>query len=275
MLLSDRDIKAAGTWQMYERHKDTPKRIREGIRRSGPLRITPYNPTQLQPASYDLRLGDAFIGAMDHRFLVPTVTTLDPHHFLLAHTEEVIHLPDWLGARVEGKSSWARKGLFTHTSAGWIDPGFHGQITLELFNASSEPIPLTPGDLISQISFYLLSSPAERPYGKRNHYQGQMGATRSWLDEEAEAAPTLEDLLDVHAILDKGFSKAKAQEEWDRAVGFDDRGETYCTRCCTWHSVGGECRWYFGESLAPAYDTENMRVTNRVCDNPNCREGHR
>lgn len=168
MLLSDRDIKAA----MGNEDTGGSRKVYKRVEPGNYLRITPYNPDQLQPASYDLRLGDS----------IPSEFVIDSLDFMLAHTEEVIHVPDWLAARVEGKSSWARRGLFAHTCAGWIDPGFRGQITLELFNASSEPIPLKPGDLISQVSFYLLSSPAAQPYGKRNHYQGQMGATRSWLD---------------------------------------------------------------------------------------------
>jgi dCTP deaminase len=157
-------------------------------RAGGAIGIDPFDPEQIQPASYDLLLGNQF------RIYNTTIThTLDPksperrtmllplepgeslnlrqHTFCLASTVEKIRIPSHLVARVEGKSSLARMGLFVHVTAGFIDPGFEGHITLELFNANHVGIWLYPGMPIAQIAFERLATPAERPYGQ--------GATRS------------------------------------------------------------------------------------------------
>ncbi len=156
----------------------------------GPDVIRPYDPRRVQPCSYDV--------ALDRHFLVPPpnlgyvdparalsmirVTPeagfrLEPGTFALASTRETLALPANLAARVEGKSSLGRIGLAVHITAGWIDPGFHGQVTLELVNHGPRPIVLWPGMLIAQACFWRLESAARRPYGHVTgaHYQDQGG----------------------------------------------------------------------------------------------------
>ena len=111
---------------------------------------------------------------------------LHPGEFVLAATYERVSLPDDVAARLEGKSSLGRLGLLTHSTAGFIDPGFDGHITLELSNVAGLPIKLWPGMKIGQLCFFQLSSPAETPYGSdkyQSRYQGQRGPTpsRSWM----------------------------------------------------------------------------------------------
>ena len=107
---------------------------------------------------------------------------LHPGEFVLASTYEVITLPDDIAGRLEGKSSLGRLGLLTHSTAGFIDPGFSGHITLELSNVANLPVKLYPGMKIGQLCLIKLSSPAEHPYGSAqylNRYQGQRGPTAS------------------------------------------------------------------------------------------------
>jgi len=107
---------------------------------------------------------------------------LHPGEFVLASTYEVVTLPDDVAARLEGKSSLGRLGLLTHSTAGFIDPGFSGHVTLELSNMATLPIKLWPGMKIGQLCLFRLSSPAEHPYGSAVHgsrYQGQRGPTPS------------------------------------------------------------------------------------------------
>ena len=135
---------------------------------------------QIQPASLDVRLGpeirDPWTGEA-----IPCINEypLYPGECVLAHTVERFHIPSYLVARVEGKSTWARRFLTVH-SAGFIDPGFHGDITLEFKNDGREPIVVPIGATIAQVSFHMMAGLAERPYGSgglRSHYQGQIGAT--------------------------------------------------------------------------------------------------
>ncbi|HEU5044864.1 MAG TPA: dCTP deaminase, partial [Nocardioidaceae bacterium] len=112
---------------------------------------------------------------------------LHPGEFELGSTYEVVSLPDDVAARLEGKSSLGRLGLLTHSTAGFIDPGFSGHVTLELSNVATLPIKLWPGMKIGQLCFFRLSSPAEHPYGSEKYgsrYQGQRGPTpsRSYLN---------------------------------------------------------------------------------------------
>ena len=107
---------------------------------------------------------------------------LHPGEFVLGSTYEVVTLPDDLAARLEGKSSLGRLGLLTHSTAGFIDPGFTGHVTLELSNVATLPITLWPGMKIGQLCFFRLSSPSENPYGSEKYgsrYQGQRGPTAS------------------------------------------------------------------------------------------------
>jgi dCTP deaminase len=107
---------------------------------------------------------------------------LHPGEFVLGSTYEVVTLPDDVAARLEGKSSLGRLGLLTHSTAGFIDPGFSGHVTLELSNVATLPIKLWPGMKIGQLCFFRLSSPSDNPYGSEKYgsrYQGQRGPTPS------------------------------------------------------------------------------------------------
>lgn len=147
--------------------------------------ISPYYKDQLQPASYDLTLEEVL--GIDGKLPVGQWLlhgyTLQPGEFVLASTCEKVSLPSNIVGRLEGKSSLARKGLIIHT-AGFIDPGFRGNITLEITNLGQEPFLLLPAMRIAQIAFQLLDKPAMRPYGHPelgSHYQSQVGATPSVL----------------------------------------------------------------------------------------------
>jgi dCTP deaminase len=179
--------------------------------KNGRIVITPTpKEDQLQPASIDLRLSNEFAKLLDSsspglRTIDPREKakedldgywkckfpglgpTIDPHEFILGCTIEKIKLPDDVVGRIEGRSSLGRHGLMVHSTAGFIDPGFEGQITLEMFNLNKSPIRLTPGMKICQIAFECLSSPAKRPYGSEglnSKYQGQTGVTISRLHQD-------------------------------------------------------------------------------------------
>ena len=166
----------------------------------GRIVINPWDPSLVQPASVDLRLGDSFRVFHNHRTtaidlreppsnLTEEVTieegvpfVIHPGEFALGRTLEWVELPDDIVARIEGKSSIGRLGLIVHATAGFCDPGWKGTLTLELNNLTRVPIKLYPGLLIAQLSFMGLDRPAERPYGSPDlgsHYQGQVAATES------------------------------------------------------------------------------------------------
>lgn len=137
--------------------------------------IVPFVEEQLQPASYDLLLDHV----LDFEGQELDFYPLAPHEFILGSTAELISVPDFLVARIEGKSSLARKGLMVHT-AGFIDPGFNGTLTLEITNHSGVVRFLEKGMKIAQLAFQELDRPAEKPYGHPDlgsHYQDQQGAT--------------------------------------------------------------------------------------------------
>ena len=180
MLLSDRDIKVEIE--------------------SGRVAVEPFEPAMIQPSSVDVRLDKFFRVFENHRYEVidpakeqPELTReiiaedgepfiLHPGEFVLASTYEVITLPDDIAGRLEGKSSLGRLGLLTHSTAGFIDPGFSGHITLELSNVANLPVKLYPGMKIGQLCLIKLSSAAEHPYGSAiysSRYQGQRGPTPS------------------------------------------------------------------------------------------------
>ncbi|HET7532333.1 MAG TPA: dCTP deaminase [Nocardioidaceae bacterium] len=180
MLLSDRDI-------MTEIDKER-------------VQLEPFEPTMVQPSSVDVRLDRFFRVFENHRYPhidpsedQPDLTRmvepqgdepfiLHPGEFVLGSTYEVVTLPDDVAARLEGKSSLGRLGLLTHSTAGFIDPGFSGHVTLELSNVATLPIKLWPGMKIGQLCFFRLSSPSEHPYGSEKYgsrYQGQRGPTPS------------------------------------------------------------------------------------------------
>lgn len=155
----------------------------------GSLTITPLTKEQIQPASVDIRLGNTFsitedsstgVITMEREILYRTIQTdtyiLLPGQFILATTMEYFELPDNLTAFVEGRSSLGRMGLFIQ-NAGWVDPGFKGEITLELFNANRCAIELKAGRRVGQLVFAKMDEPAEHPY--RGKYQNQRGATGS------------------------------------------------------------------------------------------------
>ncbi len=162
----------------------------------GDLSITPLEEGQIQPASVDIRLGDTFSVIEDspsgvitldeettYRPLRSDTYVLLPGQFILATTMEYFILPNDLTAFVEGRSSLGRMGLFIQ-NAGWVDPGFQGEITLELFNANRCAIKLQTGRRVGQLVFAQMDSEALRPY--QGKYQGQRGATgsRVYLDQE-------------------------------------------------------------------------------------------
>lgn len=154
----------------------------------------------IQPSSVDVRLDRYFRLFDNHKYAhidpsqeQPDLTrlvevapdepfVLHPGEFVLGATYEQVSLPDDVAARLEGKSSLGRLGLLTHSTAGFVDPGFTGHVTLELSNVATLPILLWPGSKIGQLCFFQLSSPAEHPYGSGdnlNRYQGQRGPTAS------------------------------------------------------------------------------------------------
>lgn len=180
MVLSDRDIRAAVA--------------------SGRIGIDPFDTACVQPASVDIRLDRFFrvFSSTRHPFIdVAKVSDeitelvevkdgerfiLHPGQFVLGSTRERVRLADDIVSRVEGKSSLGRLGLLIHSTAGFIDPGWDGHITLELSNVNTIPVTLYPGMRIGQLSFFPLSSRAEHPYGSTesgSHYQGQTGPTPS------------------------------------------------------------------------------------------------
>ncbi|MCC2594484.1 dCTP deaminase [Tessaracoccus sp. OS52] len=180
MLLSDRDIL-------------------KGVEERS-IRLDPWEPGMVQPSSVDVRLDKYFRVFENHRYPhidpaqeqpdltrmieVPTGEpfVLHPGEFALASTFEQVTLGPSVAARLEGKSSLGRLGLLTHSTAGFIDPGFSGHVTLELSNTATLPVILWPGMKIGQLCFFQLSSPAEHPYGSEKYgsrYQGQRGPTPS------------------------------------------------------------------------------------------------
>lgn len=180
MVLSDRDIK------------------KELI--AGRIVIEPMQEKDIQPASVDVHLGSDFrvFRTSIHRFIDPQNPAADltegvevgegeefilhPGQFALGTTYERIAVPDDILGKLEGKSTLGRLGLMIHSTAGYVDPGWDGELTLELSNVSTLPIILRPKMRIGQLSFERMSSPVERPYGCAelgSHYQGQKGATPS------------------------------------------------------------------------------------------------
>ncbi len=167
---------------------------------SGRLVLDPFDVEMLQPSSIDVRL-DRFFRVFNntkYTHIDPSIQqddltslieaaegepfVLHPGEFVLGSTYEMVSLPDDLAGRLEGKSSLGRLGLLTHSTAGFIDPGFNGHITLELSNVANLPITLHPGMKIGQLCLFKLSSPAEHPYGSSqagSRYQGQRGPTPS------------------------------------------------------------------------------------------------
>ena len=180
MLLSDRDI-------------------REQLE-SGRVGLDPLELGMIQPSSIDVRLDKYFRLFDNHKYPFidpredqPELTRLveiqdgepfilHPGEFVLGSTYELVTLPDDIAARLEGKSSLGRLGLLTHSTAGFVDPGFSGHVTLELSNVATLPIKLWPGMKIGQLCFIRLTSAAEKPYGSTEYssrYQGQRGPTAS------------------------------------------------------------------------------------------------
>lgn len=192
MLLSDRDILAE-------------------VASSG-IQLDPWDEALVQPSSLDVRLDRFFRVFENHRYphidpaqeqpeLTRLIETSDeeafvlhPGEFVLGSTLEQVKLGSKIAARLEGKSSLGRLGLLTHSTAGFIDPGFEGHVTLELSNMATLPILLWPGMKIGQLCFFRLSSPAAHPYGSAacgSHYQGQRGPTPSRSHLNFHRTPTL------------------------------------------------------------------------------------
>jgi dCTP deaminase len=191
-MLSDRDIKAA--------------------LESGRITVEPLEDpdVQIQPASIDLRLGNqfrvfkhtqrAFINPLkdDLNEYTEVITVEDgepfilhPGEFVLGSIKEYVRIPDDMVAKVEGRSSLGRLAILVHATAGFIDPGFEGNITLELSNVGKMPVAFYPNMRICQISFEMMSSPSERPYGhpsRKSKYQGQRGPTASRISTDVRVA---------------------------------------------------------------------------------------
>ena len=157
--------------------------------------VDPFRDEHVQPASIDLRLGDQFIiweydgiDSMEQvRVTVADGIDIRPGQFMLGSTRETTAIPAHLVGQINGRSSWARRGLIVHTTAGFIDPGFTGQVTLELKNVGHDILWLPVGERICQLVLTQLTSPAERPYGSAgldNHYQGQTGVTASAIGDQ-------------------------------------------------------------------------------------------
>jgi dCTP deaminase len=180
VLLSDRDIIASIS--------------------SGRIALDPFDEGMIQPSSIDVRLDKYFRVFDNHKYphIDPAADQSDltreievqsgdafilhPGEFVLGSTYEVVSLGDDIAARLEGKSSLGRLGLMTHSTAGFIDPGFSGHVTLELANVATLPIKLYPGMKIGQVCYFQLTSAAENPYGSAKYgsrYQGQRGPTPS------------------------------------------------------------------------------------------------
>lgn len=185
-VLSDRDIRAA--------------------LEAGDVVIRPYDPADLQPSSVDLHLDRSFRVFRNNRYPYidvrapqPDLTellsvaddepfVLHPGEFVLGQTLEWVQLPNNLVSRLEGKSSLGRLGLLIHSTAGYVDPGWKGNLTLELSNVANLPIALYFGMKIGQISFFKMSSPVDRPYGSPglgSKYQGQSEPTASAFHRDA------------------------------------------------------------------------------------------
>ncbi len=169
----------------------------KSMMQDGTLAIDPLGKNSIQPASVDCTLGREYLVIDENNMDVLTLKTelkyrrlendwitLPPHSFILATTREYVKLPDDLTAFVEGRSSIGRMGLFIQ-NAGWVDPGFEGRITLELYNANSLPIRLESGRRICQLVFCKMDQIADKPY--RGKYQGQESTTgsRIFADEDA------------------------------------------------------------------------------------------
>ncbi|MDZ7849325.1 MAG: dCTP deaminase [Halodesulfurarchaeum sp.] len=193
MILSDRDIRS---------------RLEDGDLVVEPLSDPDL---QIQPASIDVRLGTEFLEF--RRTNIPSIHPqeenqvgdyvsetlieegeefiLHPGDFVLGTTKERVEIPDDLVAQVEGRSSLGRLAVVVHATAGFVDPGFRGRITLELSNLGTAPVALTPGMRISQIVFTELSSPAESPYGSErgSKYQDQGGPAASRIGDDVEFDP--------------------------------------------------------------------------------------
>jgi dCTP deaminase len=164
---------------------------------SGELQVSPLRDESIQPASIDCHLGDHFLVMEHNRMDIITLDseihyreiesefiTIPPHSFLLATTDEYIKVPNDVTAFVEGRSSIGRIGLFIQ-NAGWVDPGFEGRVTLELYNANSLPIKLQKGRRICQLVFCKMDQAAQNPYAGKYQKQEKSVGSRVFLDSES------------------------------------------------------------------------------------------
>lgn len=185
--------------------------------KSGHLVVDPIDEQSIQPASIDCRLGDHFLiveqnqmdvitldSKIQYREITSDTITIPPHTFLLATTQEYIEVPNDLTAFVEGRSSIGRIGLFIQ-NAGWVDPGFKGRITLELYNANSLPIRLQAGKRICQLVFCKMDRAAQNPY--QGKYQGQRVTMGSKVFEDKDR---------MHVDLE--VAKEATQEQGEKIV---------------------------------------------------------
>ena len=196
--------------------------IREELA-AGRISIEPFDEGAIQPSSVDLRLDRFFRVFLNHHTRVIDVKQqqddltqlveidpdnafiLHPGEFVLGSTAESVTIPDDLVGRLEGKSSLGRLGLLIHSTAGFIDAGWEGHITLELSNVATLPITLYPGMKVGQISFLRMTTPADIPYGSNktgSKYKGQRGPTASkyYLNYANDSAVELDDTVDAEDL---------------------------------------------------------------------------
>lgn len=161
MILSDKSIKK------HLDHQEVDHTIK--------VNPCPYD-NQVQPASLDVRLGEELYSFSDDERVEEKFHVLEPGERYLGHTKETITLPNHIAAQLAGRSSVGRMGVIVHKTAGWIDPGFSGEITLELMNLGEEAVNLQAGSRVAQLVFFLLDQPS---LGYDGSYQQQTGATKS------------------------------------------------------------------------------------------------
>ena len=207
---------------------------------SGRVAIRPYDPADLQPSSVDLHLDRSFRVFRNNRYPFidvrspqPDLTellrvaddepfVLHPGEFVLGQTLEWVELPDDLVARLEGKSSLGRLGLLIHSTAGYVDPGWKGNLTLELSNVANLPIALYYGMRIGQISFFRMSSPVERPYGSAglgSKYQGQSEPTASAFHQDYAAGRRTRDATTATSGAGAGMADAPSAPNGTKPSG--------------------------------------------------------
>lgn len=251
--------------------------------------VTPYRPEHLQPASIDLTLSHDFRVFKDNSSIkyidladpstyedltepvfVEHEFVIHPRSFVLGATDEVVKIPDELVSRIEGKSSLGRLGLVVHATAGYIDPGFHGKITLEMSNWLDIPIVVRPGQPFCQLAFQTMADKPLKPYQGR--YQGDMGAAPS---RYGEAWHRADDVLEV----DDGMVHGETRIDPIGGNGMVKQGEedgfVVITDIFGGHEAHVSVKEWEGWSLAPGSMVDHGDGTYTVNQPPPDRSGDR